>query len=83
MITVEQRLDTIEKKIDRLLRERRQNSTPTWVKVGLITKLTGWDHEGMRKARENGLVRFRKSNGGFLYHMESIPEQFLKKNEKP
>lgn len=70
--SIDQRLSRIEKLI--------RNSQPkkqTWVKVSIITALTNWSKEDMRKARENGLVKFKVEDGSFKYLLESIPDNFL------
>lgn len=68
-LTLEQRIERLEK--------IAFTKTKTWVKAGKIMELTGWSHEGMRKAREQGLVQFTKENG-FWYLIESINPMFLK-----
>lgn len=58
----------------RYLRERdRKNNT--WVKSGTIKRITGWNNEEMRKAREQGLVEWKREKG-IWYLLESIPEIF-------
>lgn len=69
-------LESIDRKLDQLLKQR---SKKTWVSVGIITDITGWDKEYMRKARENGLVKFKNEDGSFKYLLESIPEIFINK----
>jgi hypothetical protein len=50
----------------------------TWVKVGWIVYLTGWNLNKMRQARDQGLIQFRKTKEGtYEYLLESIPEQFI------
>lgn len=51
----------------------------TWVKVSVITELTGWRYKSLQKARENGLIRFKIEDDCFFYLLESIPEMFIKK----
>jgi len=61
----------------KLLTEKAEKRS--WVKVGFIMQVTGWDAQGMRKARENGLVKRRRSKEkGIEYLLESIPDMFIK-----
>jgi hypothetical protein len=66
------------KKLERLVKELTTQKK-TWVKSPVITKLTGWDQEGMRVARRNGYVKWEKKKDGFWYLLESINEVFIKK----
>lgn len=71
-----QRLDRIERKLSFIASEKKK----TWVKVGFVTDLTGWDHEKMRQAREQGLVEFKDdATKGRLYNLDSINPIFIKK----
>lgn len=65
------------REIKRILLSQRVKRT--WCKVSVITELTGWNNQQMYKARENGLVEYRKKNGGFEYLLESINPVFIKK----
>ena len=50
----------------------------TWVRVSFITDLTGWEGEKMRQAREQGIIKYKRAqSGGFIYLLESLPEQFI------
>lgn len=49
----------------------------TWVKVGIVQDLTGWNKRALEKARENNLVQFKKEGTSMLYLLESIPELFI------
>ena len=76
-------LEALMKKIERLdhkltlyLNDQKKE---TWVRVNLIQELTGWDRNGMIRARRNNLVKVRKNKqNGFEYCLESIPPMFLK-----
>jgi hypothetical protein len=47
----------------------------TWVKASIITDLTGWDNQGMRRAREHGYVKYKDDKvKGRVYLLESINE---------
>lgn len=73
---LKQQLDRIERKLSVISSEKKK----TWVKVGWVTDLTGWDREKMRQAREQGLVEFKDDAvKGRLYNIDSIPKVFIKK----
>jgi len=69
-------LKRIDSKLTALLQEKKKPAKETWVKVGIITSLTGWNNEGMRKARLNGLIDWKKTDSGFWYLLESLDEQW-------
>lgn len=73
-IALEKRLQSIERKLDQLI---NQQNKKTWVKVSIITEVTGWNGDFLRKARENGLVKYRDNNG-YEYLLESINPLFIK-----
>lgn len=75
---IERRLERLERKIDLLLKEKGA-AKATWVKASVIADLTGWDKEGLRKARNYGYVEHRKENGKFLYNLDSLNERMIKK----
>lgn len=67
----------IEAEIRSLKREIRllkaEKAKETWVSVSVITGLTGWNHRDMTKARQQGLVKYRKNdNGGYDYLLQSL-----------
>lgn len=68
------RLDRMDAKLNKIYQQRHKE---TWVKVGFIKMLTGWDREVMRYARDQGLIEFRTTTNGREYKVESIPEAFL------
>ena len=54
----------------------------TWVSPGFVTDLTGWNSEKLRQARVQKIVECKRSAGnGWLYKLESIPEQFIIKKQ--
>lgn len=57
--------------------ERTAKRKETWVKVGIIRQLTGWDKEKMRNARLFGTVVFKKEGGVFFYLVESVAPQLI------
>jgi hypothetical protein len=71
--------ERLNKKMNALAAEVRKE---TWVTVGWVTDLTGWDGEKLRQAREQKIIEFKKSSsGGYLYKLESIPEIFIKQKQ--
>lgn len=73
----------LKREFDRLHREikalKQEQAKATWVSCGWITSITGWDHEKLRQARDQGIVEFKRAKGsGILYKLQSIPEQFIK-----
>ena len=55
------------------LKDKKQ----VWAKVSKVKELTGWDHEGMRKARDNGYISWEKREGEIWYDLNSIDEKFI------
>jgi phosphoenolpyruvate synthase/pyruvate phosphate dikinase len=68
----------LEKRIARLERQLKAKKSE-WVKSPIITKLTGWDANKMRIARNNGYIQWKKNTTGFWYDLSSINEKFLNK----
>jgi hypothetical protein len=82
MLTLEERISHLERTVDRIERTLK-NMTPkkeTWVGPTVITNLTGWDGEAMRRARRNGSIKYRRNpkTNGYQYLASSIPERLLK-----
>jgi hypothetical protein len=81
-LSTEERISRLERTVDRIERMLK-NMTPkkeAWVGPTVITNLTGWDGEGMRRARRNGSVKYRRNpkTNGYQYLASSIPERLLK-----
>lgn len=77
-------MSDIEKKIDRLLREvqslKKVQDKSTWVSCSWVSDVTGWNKSKLQMARQQGIIEYKDSpTGGYLYKLESIPEQFIKK----
>jgi hypothetical protein len=71
--------ERLHKKLNDLLAAQRKE---TWVGPGWVTELTNWTREKLRQAREQKIIEFKRSpGGGYLYKLESIPEQFLLKKQ--
>lgn len=74
---LETKIDRLDRKLAAIAAEKKKG---TWVKVGFVTDLTGWDREKLRQAREQGLVEFKEdAKLGRVYNLESIPPMFIKK----
>lgn len=74
-------LKRIDSKLSALLKEEKKKETKTWVNTSIIQHLTGWNSNWMRKARENGLVKYRETGPkGKEYLLESIHPKFLKQD---
>jgi hypothetical protein len=72
---LKQQFELINKKLNALAAAQRKE---TWVGPKWITGLTNWSREDLRQAREQNIIEFKESpGGGYLYKLESIPEQFL------
>lgn len=69
-------LARLEKKLDQVLRFVKRK--PMWVKASVITRLTGWNKEQMRTARENGYVEYEKREDGIFYDLNTLHEKFIK-----
>jgi hypothetical protein len=68
-------METLEMRIDRLERliKQMQPKKEQWVGPTVITAQTGWDSEGMRRARRNGSIVYRrKKSGGYEYLPSTI-----------
>ncbi len=72
----------IKRELEKIHREikalREVQTRATWVSPSWITDLTGWNKEKLRMARQQGIVKYKESDGGgYLYQLESIPQQFI------
>lgn len=61
------------------LKQKELKDSKNWVKSTVITEMTGWDNERMRRARNRGEVVWKKDDKGFWYSPESINPIHLKK----
>lgn len=74
---IKQQFELINKKLNALAAGQRKE---TWVSPKWVTDLTQWSAEDLRQARKQGIIEYKESpGGGWLYKIESIPEQFIKK----
>jgi hypothetical protein len=72
----------IKREFERLHREikalKKVQEKATWVSPGWISDITGWGKEKLRQARQQNIIDYKDSpGGGYLYKLESIPEQFI------
>lgn len=72
------RLDKAEKEIAALKKEKSRQRH-SWTKVGTITKITGWDKERLRRARNNNEIRFKKVGSEIFYDLNSLNQLLVKK----
>lgn len=81
MLTAEDRklLTDFNRGIAWLKHQQLQEKKRQWVKVSNIQELTGWDKEGLRRARENGLIDWKKDENGIWYDILSINSLLIKK----
>ena len=73
----------IKREFERLHREikslKKEQGKATWVTHVWIMEVTGWNKRKLQAAREQEIIEYKESgSGGYLYKLESIPEQFLK-----
>jgi hypothetical protein len=76
---IKAQFERLNKKLNELLQAQKKE---TWVGPGWVTDLTHWDCEKLRHARKQNIIEFKRSpGGGYLYKLESIPEQFIKQKQ--
>jgi hypothetical protein len=61
------------------LKSQTLKDSTKWVKSSVITGMTGWDSQQMRRARLNGSIVWKKDDKGFWYDPSSIAKEHLKK----
>jgi hypothetical protein len=76
----------IKREFDKRHRElkalKADKDKATWVSVSWILEVTGWTKRKLQAAREQKIVEYKDSEGGgYLYKLESIPEQFIKQKQ--
>jgi hypothetical protein len=77
--TLDRKIDRLNTKLTTLLSERKEEKL-TWVKSTIITRLTGWNSEDMRRARNYEYVKFKKDRNGFWYALESLNPALYEKS---
>lgn len=79
-MTTEQKIDQILQRVQRI--EQQSRTKDKWVSAIWITRLTGWDREVLRQARDQGIIEYReKKGGGIEYLLSSVPPEFRKIQE--
>jgi hypothetical protein len=71
-------LTRINDKLNKIVAGQQKS---TWVSPLFITDLTGWDKEKLRQARQQNIVECKRDGRGWLYKLESVPEQFIIKKQ--
>lgn len=73
-------LEAIKKQNEAILRrlDNLARKSAKWVRASVITDLTGWDGQGMRRARENGSIEFEKRADGYWYDLNSLHPYLIK-----
>lgn len=71
-------LKKFNRNVEYLKKRDKEESPGTWVKSTHITKITGLNGEGMRKLRNQGLVKVKKDETGIWYLLESVPKHLIK-----
>lgn len=78
---IQQQFNRLNAKLNLLIEVQKKEH---WVKVGFVTRITGWDRETLRQAREQGLIEWRlDAELGRVYLLESIPSMFIRYENKP
>jgi hypothetical protein len=78
-------LDRMDKRWNDQLKALREDlkmktEKSTWLTANQVNKLCGITAKELARMRELGQVEFKESpGGGWLYKLESLPEQFVKK----
>lgn len=73
-MTTEQHILRIDRKLTALLSTKQ-----TWVTAQEISKLTGWDGNALRRARERKYLEYKQRTAkSFVYLLESLPNQFIR-----
>lgn len=72
-------LQEIRKTLERIERGMRESRKKTWVKVGFIQQLTGWNKDKLKQMRESGVLKTKKDDKGMWYDLDSVPDVFIKK----
>ncbi|HYH15269.1 MAG TPA: hypothetical protein VD794_08615 [Flavisolibacter sp.] len=75
-------LQRIERKLDLLLKKQPRKF---WVKVNIVTDVTGWDSSKMQDARQNGYIEYKtiakEGKREFWYNINSLNPLFYSKKQ--
>jgi len=69
---------------DQIQSSQQRHAKPkeaTWARVEWVVRLTGWNAELLRQAREQGLIEYKKEGKAYLYKIDSIHPYFLKNRQ--
>lgn len=72
-----ERITRLEKKLRDL--DKGKDVPRNWVKVSKAMKVTGWNKEQMRQARDNDEIEFKKTSKGFYYNLATLNPLLIKK----
>lgn len=72
---IKQEFERLNKKLNTIMAAQKKE---TWIGVGFLTELTGWNGEKLRQARNQGLVKWKREGSRWWYLLESLPEVFIK-----
>lgn len=76
---LKQQFELINRKLNALAASQKKER---WVGPGFVKDLTGWDFRKLAQARAQKLIEYKESTGGgYVYKLESIPEQFIKQKQ--
>ncbi len=76
-VEVKREFKRLNEKLTTLL-TRNEQPKATLVKMGIVRELTGLDKEGLRRARNNNLLKQVKTPKGIFYELETINPIILK-----
>jgi hypothetical protein len=69
-----QQFELINRKLNALAAGQRKE---TWVSVIWIQKITGWNKEDLKRARDQKIIEYKREGKDWLYLLESVPDRFL------
>ncbi len=75
-ISLRKEFDRLHDKLNFLI-QKEGPRTKTWVKVGFISHLTGWKKYELKRAREQGLIKMKRTDEGVFYLLESLDKKFI------
>lgn len=81
-IDLKKEFDRLHRKLNLIIENQNAvadaSAKKTWVKVGVIQKLTGWGKRDLEVARKNGLVKVVRRKGQIEYLLESLNPMYIK-----
>ena len=78
------RLTRIERMLRQLVASKTESVSKTkWVNATVITRLTGWDSEQMRRARRGGTIKWKREIGRIIkYDLNSLHPTMIKTKQE-